>query len=138
MEAHIATLLESLLALVTTGAGAKATDAGIGTSADAKVDTDAEGTLSAKLRGIVSRLIELIGWTSSPTIWTAVAKSDSTDLTGLATKGLLVGGAGDIAVRLSGAPSTTVTQTVVAGQYLPGNFTRVMAATTATGITALS
>ena len=66
----------------------------------------------------------------------AVTPSDSTDLTG--ARGLLVGGAGDVAVRMIGDPDTTVTLTgVVAGAILPLRVTRVMAATTATNITAL-
>lgn len=66
----------------------------------------------------------------------AVTASDSTDLTG--ARGLLVGGAGDVAVRMINAPDTTVTMTgVTAGAILPLRVTRVMAATTATNITAL-
>lgn len=66
----------------------------------------------------------------------AVTASDSTDLTG--TRGLLVGGAGNLAVRMINDPTTTVTITgVVAGAILPLRVTRVMAATTATNITAL-
>jgi|VirMetMinimDraft_7_1064189.scaffolds.fasta_scaffold57002_2 hypothetical protein len=66
----------------------------------------------------------------------AVTASDSTDLTG--ARGLLVGGAGDVAVRMINAPDTTVTMTgIVAGAILPLRVTRVMAATTATNITAL-
>jgi len=66
----------------------------------------------------------------------AVTVSDTTNLTGC--RGLLIGGAGDVAVRMINAPSTTVTITgVVAGALLPLRVTRVMAATTATNITAL-
>ena len=66
----------------------------------------------------------------------AVTASDSTDLTG--ARGLLVGGAGNLAVRMINAPDTTVTITgVTAGAILPLRVTRVMAATTATNITAL-
>lgn len=66
----------------------------------------------------------------------AVTPSDSTDLTG--TRGLLVNGAGNVAVRMIGDPTTTVTITdVAAGAILPLRVTRVMAATTATNITAL-
>lgn len=65
----------------------------------------------------------------------AVTKSDSTDLTGV--RGLYVGGAGDVAVRMINDPTTTVTiSTVAAGSILPIRVTRVMAATTATAITA--
>ena len=65
----------------------------------------------------------------------AVTPSDSTDLTGV--RGLYVGGAGDVVVRMVNAPTTTVTiSTVAAGTILPVRVTRVMAATTATAITA--
>lgn len=64
----------------------------------------------------------------------SVTPSDATDLT--ATRALHVSGAGDLAVRLVGDPTTTITLTVTAGELLPMRVTRVMAATTATGITA--
>lgn len=64
-----------------------------------------------------------------------VTPSDSTDLTGV--RGLHVGGAGDVAVRMVNDPTTTVTiSTVAAGTILPVRVTRVMAATTASAITA--
>jgi hypothetical protein len=66
----------------------------------------------------------------------AVTPSDATDLTGV--RGLYVGGSGDLAVRMVNNPSTTVTiASVAAGTILPLRVTRVMAATTATDITAL-
>lgn len=74
----------------------------------------------------------------SPDLPTAITASDVTDLTTLANVGLLIGGAGDLAFRMTGAPSTTITLTVVAGQFVPGQFTRVMAATTATNIVGLA
>lgn len=64
----------------------------------------------------------------------AVSPSNTTDLTG--TRGLHVSGAGNLAVRMVGDPTTTITITVTAGELLPLRVTRVMAATTATGITA--
>ena len=65
----------------------------------------------------------------------AVTPSDSTDLTGV--RGLRVGGAGDLAVRMVNDSGTTVTiSSVTAGELLPLRVTRVMAATTATAITA--
>ena len=66
----------------------------------------------------------------------AVTPSNSTDLTG--TRGIYIGGGGDLAVRMVGDPTTTVTLTgVVAGTVLPLRVTRIMAATTATNITAI-
>jgi len=73
-----------------------------------------------------------------PTIYTAVTPADATDLAALATKGLLIGGSGNLAVRMMGALGTTITLAVQPGQFVPGQFSRVMAATTATGIVALS
>lgn len=71
----------------------------------------------------------------TPSRWVAVTKSDSTDLTGCI--GLYIGGTGDVAARTLNDPSTTVTFSAVpVGALIPGNFTRVMAATTATLILA--
>jgi len=65
----------------------------------------------------------------------AVTPSDATDLTGV--RALHIGGAGDVLVRMINDPDTTVTiSTVGDGTILPIRVTRVMAATTATAITA--
>jgi hypothetical protein len=73
---------------------------------------------------------------------TAITPSDSTDLTTagagstpVASIGLLVtsvSGGSSLAVRGTTTSSTTVTIPVVAGQYVYGSFSRVMAATTCT------
>jgi hypothetical protein len=64
-----------------------------------------------------------------------VTPSDSTDLTGV--RGIRVGGIGNLSVRMINDPSTTVViEDCVAGEILPIRVTRVMAATTATKITA--
>jgi hypothetical protein len=61
----------------------------------------------------------------------ACTPSDATDLTG--SVGLYIGGAGNVAVRTLNDSGTTVTFTAPpVGTFIPGNFTRVMAATTAT------
>lgn len=73
-------------------------------------------------------------WAEPATKLAAVTPSDSTDLT--MARGIHVSGAGNLAVRMVGDPDTTVTLAVVAGELLPIRVTRVMAATTATGITA--
>ena len=67
----------------------------------------------------------------------AVTPSDSTDLTG--ARALYVGTAGNLLVRLPGAPTTTVTlANVQAGTFIPIRVTRVMAATTASDIVAVT
>ena len=68
---------------------------------------------------------------SMPSRWVACTPSDATDLTG--SVGLYIGGAGNVAVRTLNDSGTTVTFTAPpVGTFIPGNFTRVMAATTAT------
>lgn len=65
-----------------------------------------------------------------------VTPSDSTNLAG--TRGLYVGGAGNVSVRFIGQPNETIVlATVPAGTLLPICVTRVMGATTATTIVAL-
>lgn len=63
---------------------------------------------------------------------TAITPSDSTDVTALANIGLLCTVGGTLAVRGATTTGTTVSFPVVAGQYVFGQFSRVMAATTAT------
>lgn len=68
-----------------------------------------------------------------PSRWVTCTPSDSTDITG--SIGLYVGGTGNVSVRTLNDSSTTVVfATVPDGTFIPGNFTRVMAATTATTI----
>jgi hypothetical protein len=68
-----------------------------------------------------------------PSRWLSCTPSDATDITG--SIGLYVGGAGNVAARTLNDASTTITfQSVPVGTFIPGNFTRVMAATTATSI----
>lgn len=63
----------------------------------------------------------------------AITPSDSTDLTGV--REIYVGGAGNLAVRLTGDPNTTITITAPpVGSRLELKVTRVMAATTATAL----
>jgi hypothetical protein len=67
-----------------------------------------------------------------PGKWAACTPSDTTDITG--SIGLRIGGAGNVAFRCIDDPANTITIPAAAGEYIPGNFTRIMAATTATGI----
>ena len=67
----------------------------------------------------------------------AVVKSDTTAL--LATRGLWVGGAGDVAVKMAGDGATVTFLGVPAGTLLPIKVTAVMSTnTTATNILALA
>lgn len=68
-----------------------------------------------------------------PSRWVSHTPSDSTDISGCV--GFYVGAAGDVAVRCAGDPATTVTFVgVPTGATIKGNFTRIMAATTATSV----
>lgn len=67
-----------------------------------------------------------------PQSWAAVTPSDSVPVG--PTLGLFVGGAGNLIVK--GTDGNQVTLAVVAGSFIWGNFTYVMAATTATGVVA--
>lgn len=64
----------------------------------------------------------------------AVTPSDATDLTG--TRGLYVGTSGDLIIKDMNGTQTTIANAPVG--YHPLRVTRVMAATTATDIVALS
>ena len=66
-----------------------------------------------------------------PSRWVTCTPSDTTDLTG--SIGLYIGGAGNVSARTLNNSGTTVVFTAPpVGSFIPGNFTRVMAATTAT------
>lgn len=65
----------------------------------------------------------------------AVTKSDTTELS---FKSLFVGGAGNVAIKHSETGPVSVFTGVVAGTVLPVRGVRVMAATTATNITAMN
>lgn len=70
-----------------------------------------------------------------PTRMATVTKSDSTDITSTATKGLYVGGAGDLAVMGVGDSAAVTLVGVPAGTFVPGAYKRVMSTnTTATNI----
>lgn len=65
----------------------------------------------------------------------AVTPSDSTVLT--TTRALFVGGAGNLSVVMAGNGATVVFTGVTAGSIIPIRVTKVLAATTATNITAV-
>jgi len=72
-----------------------------------------------------------------PTRSVAVTKSDATDLTATCTKGLWVGTTGDLSVKLAGDSTATTWKNVPNGTYIPGAYSRVMAATAAADIVCL-
>lgn len=65
-----------------------------------------------------------------PTRIAAVTKSDSTDITATATKGLWIGGGGDVAVKGAGDSVAVTISAVPAGTYLPGAYKAVMSTNT--------
>lgn len=73
----------------------------------------------------------------TPTTPTAITKSDDTVTTAITAKGIKVGGAGNLVVK-GVAGGDAVTYAAVAGDYFPCQVSRVMAATTATGLVGLS
>ena len=72
---------------------------------------------------------------TQPTASSAVTASDSTVLA--CTKGLWVGTAGNLSLKLSADSSAVPWNNVPSGTYVPGSVIRVMAATTATNIVCL-
>lgn len=99
---------------------------------------NADGAQLVEIAGGAVTAPTLAALLASPTLHTPITKSDDTDVTAFANFGVYVGGAGELHYRLTGAPGTTVPLNVVAGQFVYGQFTRVMAATTATGIVGVS
>lgn len=100
-------------------------------AADVDIDTTGLAT-SAKQDTLLAAL-------QHPTKVTAVTKSDSTDITATASKGIWVGTGGDIALRGVGDSSATTLAAVPSGTYIPGAYMRVMSAgTTASNIVSFS
>lgn len=72
---------------------------------------------------------------AQPTTSVSITPSDATDLTATVTKGLWVGTAGNVAIKLSADSAAVVLSNVPSGTYVPGAYARVMATnTTATNI----
>lgn len=71
------------------------------------------------------------------TAFAAVAKSDTVPIGGGASRGLYIGGGGDVVVKSVSDGSAVTFKAVPAGTILPIRVNFVMAATTATDIIAL-
>ncbi len=67
-----------------------------------------------------------------PSRWVTCTPSDATDLTG--SVGLYVGTTGNVSVKSLNFDTAVAFNAVPAGTFIPGNFTRVMASTTASNI----
>jgi len=69
---------------------------------------------------------------SMPTKWVSHTPSDSTDITG--SIGFYVGGSGNVVAQCLNNTGVSVTFAALQGTVIPGNFTRIMASSTATNI----
>lgn len=82
--------------------------------------------LSIPVTGTVSGTVTA----PQPTHVTAVTKSDSTDITATASKGLWIGTGGDVAVKAVGDTVAVTLANVPSGTYIPGAYQRVMSTNT--------
>lgn len=96
------------------------------------------GSMSTEALATQATLAALLALAGTPGTPSAITKSDDTDTSTITAKGIIVGGAGDLIVRGVDAPLVSVTIPVQAGQYVGCHCSRVMAATTATGLVGLS
>lgn len=71
-------------------------------------------------------------------IFNAVTKSDTVPVPGGASRGLYIGGAGDLVVKSDSGAAAVTFKAVPAGTILPIRVNFVMAATTATDIVSLT
>jgi len=111
-----------------------------GGSGDALVSLSTASTAAlasqTTLASVLAQLVLLYAELKQPSIWTPVVKSDDTVLTTIATKGIKVATSGNLVFMSVGAPTVTVTQPMQPGEYLPGQFYKILAATSCTGILA--
>lgn len=125
--------LAAILARLAQGTLAASSAVGVALSTEDRTLLSTLGTQTTAA-AILAALTAL----QQPALSTAVTPSDATDLTAFATKGIWIGGPGDLSIELINNSSPTSILAVPAGTFLPGSFKRVMAATTATSIVAFS
>jgi hypothetical protein len=104
---------------------------GAATAANQSTGNTTLSTISSTLSTISTNT----GNTTQATASAAVTASDSTALT--CTKGLWVGTAGNLSLKLSADSSAVTWKNVPSGTYVPGSVIRVMAATTAADVVCL-
>jgi len=77
----------------------------------------------------------LLAVESQPEVWTAITPHDTNDLSAIASKGLKIGGSGNLVFVMAGS-TNVITQPVQPGEFFPGHFKLIKAATTATNVLA--
>lgn len=93
------------------------------------------GTITATVDTSLLATEATVATLKQPTATSAVTASDATALT--CTKGLWVGTAGNLSLKLSGDSAAVTWKNVPSGTYVPGSVIRVMAATTAADVVCL-
>lgn len=124
--------IEAIRTILGTTGAALPTDAATETTLAAVLAKIIAAPSTAALQTLLNALV------TTPTITTAITASDVTDLSALTTKGVIVGGDGTVIVRSTGNAAVSVTINALAGQYIPVQCSRIMAASTATGLVGLS
>lgn len=133
------------VAIVLTKADGSADIQGSGGNGDALVSLSSASTAAlasqATLAAILAQLVTQLARLDLPTKHTAITPHDTNDITAVASKGLQIGGGGNIYYTLVSAPTTPVGPVIVQpGQTLWGQFALVKTTgpTTATNIIGLS
>lgn len=101
-----------------------------GGNGDALVSLSAASTAALASQTTLASVLDQL---TQPRVWTAVTPHDTNDLTALATKGVKVGGSGNLVFVMVGS-TNVITQPVQPGEFFPGNFKLIKAATTATNV----
>lgn len=105
------------------------------TAGNTSLSTIATNTTGVATAAGIATLNTTLGLLTMPKSTTAVTISDSTDTTTYCGKGVWVGVAGDLAVKMLSDSSATTLKNVPSGSFVPGQFLRIMSTnTTATNI----
>ncbi len=114
--------------------------ASLATSAKQDTGNTSLGTIATNTTSIATAANQTTQTTSlnlltQPKQTTAVTISDSTDTTTYCGKGIWVGVAGDVAVKMLSDSAATTLKNIPSGSFVPGQFLRIMSTnTTATNI----
>ncbi len=108
--------------------------AALQTTGNTSLSTIATNTTSIATAAAQATQLTALNLLTMPKSTTAVTTSDSTDTTAYCGKGIWVGVGGDVAVKMLSDSSATTLKNIPSGSFVPGQFLRIMAATTATNI----